>query len=97
MRKLGIIEIADNDINEVSGGQLQRVCICRSMINRPAIIFADEPTGALDSVTSGEIMKLLRTLNEKGTTMVIVTHDRLVAESCDRIIKIVDGRVQDIA
>lgn len=55
------------------------------------------PTGALDSVTSGEIMKLLRTLNEKGTTMVIVTHDRLVAESCDRIIKIVDGRVQDIA
>ena len=56
-----------------------------------------QPTGALDSVTSGEIMKLLRTLNEKGTTMVIVTHDRLVAESCDRIIKIVDGRVQDIA
>lgn len=90
-------EYAGKPVCKLSGGQKQRVAIARGLVNRPEILFADEPTGALDSVTSGEIMKLLRTLNEKGTTMVIVTHDRLVAESCDRIIKIVDGRVQDIA
>ncbi len=59
MRKLGISDIADNDINEVSGGQLQRACICRSMINKPDIIFADEPTGALDRTASGEVMEEL--------------------------------------
>ena len=57
MRKLGIIEVADNDINEVSGGQLQRACICRSMINRPKVLFADEPTGALNRTVSDEVME----------------------------------------
>lgn len=57
MRKLGIIETADNDINEVSGGQLQRACICRSMINKPKMIFADEPTGALNRTSSDEVME----------------------------------------
>lgn len=90
-------EYAGKPVCKLSGGQKQRVAIARGLVNHPEILFADEPTGALDSVTSGEIMKLLRALNEKGTTMVIVTHDRMVAESCDRIIKIVDGRVQDIA
>ena len=69
MRKLGIMEIADNDINEVSGGQLQRACICRSMINNPKIIFADEPTGALNRTSSDEVMEELTKLNDNGTTI----------------------------
>ena len=75
MRKLGIIEIADNDINEVSGGQLQRACICRSMINDPKMIFADEPTGALNRKSSDEVMNELLSLNHDGTTVMCVTHD----------------------
>lgn len=62
MRKLGISDIADNDINEVSGGQLQRACICRGMINKPDIVFADEPTGALDRTASGEVMEDARVI-----------------------------------
>ena len=63
MRKLGIIEAADNDINEVSGGQLQRACICRSLINKPSVVFADEPTGALNRANSDEVMKELAKIN----------------------------------
>ncbi len=66
MRKLGIIEIADNDMNEVSGGQLQRACICRSMMNRPRLLFADEPTGALNRTSSNEVMDELVKLNGEG-------------------------------
>ena len=80
MRKLGIIEIADNDINEVSGGQLQRACICRSMINKPRLLFADEPTGALNRTSSDEVMEELVKLNREGTTIMMVTHDAKVAE-----------------
>jgi len=94
MRKLGIIEIADNDINEVSGGQLQRACICRSMINRPAIIFADEPTGALNRTASNEVMEELVKLNEEGTTIMMVTHDAKVAAKCSRVLYIVDGNIK---
>lgn len=68
MKKLGIAQIADNDINEVSGGQLQRACICRSMINSPQMIFADEPTGALNRAASDEVMEELIKLNAEGTT-----------------------------
>ncbi len=75
MRKLGIIDIADNDINEVSGGQLQRACICRSMINNPKMIFADEPTGALNRTSSDEVMEELTKLHAEGTTIMLVTHD----------------------
>ena len=75
MRKLSIIEVADNDINEVSGGQLQRACICRSMINHPKLLFADEPTGALNRASSTEVMNELVRLNEEGTTIMMVTHD----------------------
>ena len=71
MRKLGIIEIADNDINEVSGGQLQRACICRSMMNRPKVIFADEPTGALNRTSSEEVMEELAKINNEGTTIML--------------------------
>ena len=94
MRKLGIIDIADNDINEVSGGQLQRACICRSMINRPKMIFADEPTGALNRASSDEVMEELAKLNAEGTTIMLVTHDVKVAAKCTRILYIVDGNIQ---
>ncbi len=94
MRKLGIIDIADNDINEVSGGQLQRACICRSMINKPKMIFADEPTGALNRASSDEVMEELAKLNAEGTTIMLVTHDVKVAAKCTRILYIVDGNIQ---
>lgn len=93
MRKLGIIDIADNDINEVSGGQLQRACICRSLINNPKIIFADEPTGALNRATSDEVMSELTKLNNDGTTILLVTHDVKVAAKCSRVFYIVDGNI----
>ncbi|MBE6857616.1 MAG: ABC transporter ATP-binding protein [Ruminococcus sp.] len=94
MRKLGIIDIADNDINEVSGGQLQRACICRSMINNPKMIFADEPTGALNRTSSDEVMEELTKLNSEGTTIMLVTHDVKVASKCSRVMYIVDGNIK---
>lgn len=94
MRKLGIIDIADNDINEVSGGQLQRACICRSMINRPKMIFADEPTGALNRTSSQEVMDELTLINQEGTTIMLVTHDVKVAAKCTRVLYIVDGNIK---
>ena len=93
MRRLGIIGIADNDINEVSGGQLQRACICRSMMNEPKILFADEPTGALNKSAAGEVMEELVKLNREGTTILMVTHDSRIASSCDRIIYLLDGQI----
>lgn len=94
MRKMGIIDIADNDINEVSGGQLQRACICRSMMNRPKLLFADEPTGALNRTSSNEVMDELVKLNNEGTTIVMVTHDAKVAAKCGRVLFIVDGNIK---
>lgn len=94
MKKLGIAQIADNDINEVSGGQLQRACICRSMINSPQMIFADEPTGALNRAASDEVMEELIKLNAEGTTVMLVTHDVLVAAKCKRVLYIVDGNIK---
>lgn len=94
MRKLGIIEVADNDINEVSGGQLQRACICRSMMNKPKVLFADEPTGALNRTASNEVMEELVKLNEEGTTIMMVTHDAKVAAKCSRVLYIVDGNIK---
>ena len=94
MKKLGIIEIADNDISEVSGGQLQRACICRSMINKPSMIFADEPTGALNRTSSDEVMEELTKINADGTTIMLVTHDVKVAAKCSRVLYIVDGNIQ---
>lgn len=94
MRKLGIIEIADNDINEVSGGQLQRACICRSMINSPKMIFADEPTGALNRSSSDEVMDELCRINDEGTAILLVTHDAKVAARCGRVLYIVDGNIK---
>lgn len=94
MRKLGIIEIMDNDINEVSGGQLQRACICRSIINNPRMMFADEPTGALNRTSSEEVMNELTKLNDDGTTIMLVTHDAKVAAKCTRVLFLVDGNIK---
>ena len=94
MRRLGIDDVGDNDINEVSGGQLQRACIARSMINSPKMIFADEPTGALNRTTSMEVMEELVKLNNEGTTIMMVTHDAKVASKCSRVLYIVDGHIE---
>lgn len=94
MRKLGIIEIAGNDINEVSGGQLQRACIARSMVNNPKILFADEPTGALNRQSSAEVINEIKKLNAEGTTVLMVTHDAKVASNCSRVLYIADGNIQ---
>ncbi len=94
MHKQGISEIADNDINEVSGGQLQRACLCRSLINKPSIIFADEPTGALNRSSSDDVMAQLVSINAEGTTVMLVTHDTKVAARCTRVMYIVDGDIK---
>lgn len=94
MNKLGISDIADNDINQVSGGQLQRACICRSLINLPKMIFADEPTGALNQQNSREVMREINAINQEGTTIMLVTHDMKVAAKCDRIMYIEDGAIK---
>jgi ABC-type lipoprotein export system ATPase subunit len=80
--------------SELSGGEQQRVAIARALINRPAVILADEPTGELDSTTSGELLGMLRDLNrERGVTLVVVTHDSGVASAADRVVRLSDGRV----
>ncbi|MCQ2503263.1 MAG: ABC transporter ATP-binding protein [Saccharofermentans sp.] len=94
MRKLGIIDESDREITEVSGGQLQRACLCRALINHPKVIFADEPTGALNSKASGEVMDRLLDANRMGTTILMVTHSERVASISDKIIYLVDGNIQ---
>ena len=93
MRKLSIIDVADNDITEVSGGQLQRACICRSLINKPKMIFADEPTGSLNKQASHDVMEEIVKVNREGTTVMLVTHDVRVAAKCDRVLYITDGNI----
>lgn len=94
MRKMGIMEIADNDITEVSGGQLQRACICRALINNPKIVFADEPTGALNSKASKEVMDEMVKINREGTTILLITHDIKVAARTDKVLYLVDGNIE---
>ncbi|MEW9502817.1 ABC transporter ATP-binding protein [Jeotgalibacillus marinus] len=93
MEKTGIAELADNDITQASGGQLQRVAICRALINNPDIIFGDEPTGALNSKSAVEIMELLAEINQTGTTILLVTHDVKVAAKTERVIYMLDGKI----
>lgn len=95
MTDMGIGELGSRGINQVSGGQLQRAGICRALINQPKIIFADEPTGALNSKASEEIMILLENINQKGTTILLVTHDIKVAASADRVLLMKDGNIID--
>lgn len=93
MEKLSISGLEQRKITEVSGGQLQRACICRSMMNEPEILFADEPTGALNKGAAEEVMAELVKLNREGTAILIVTHDSRVASQCDRIMYLLDGRI----
>lgn len=86
-------ELAGKRCNNLSGGQKQRVAIARAVVNDPSMILADEPTGALDTKTSAEIMNLFKSLNQRGRTVVIVTHDINIAKQCDRIIEISDGKI----
>lgn len=91
MIRTGIESLAENDITQASGGQLQRAAICRALINEPDILFGDEPTGALNSRSASEIMDILTDINRKGTTIMLVTHDIKVASRTGRVLFMKDG------
>lgn len=95
MKMTGILNIADHDTKKVSGGQLQRAAICRALINNPDVLFGDEPTGALNSSTTREVMDIINAINEEGTTVIIVTHDTRVASRASRVIYLIDGNIKD--
>ena len=94
MRRLGIMETADNGITEVSGGQLQRACLCRALINHPKVLFADEPTGALNSKAADEVIGELVRVNRDGTAILMVTHSARVAAGSERVLYLVDGHIE---
>ena len=93
LENVGLAELVKKPVRQLSGGQKQRVAIARALVNNPTFLLADEPTGALDSKTSGEIMDVFEKLNQGGKTVIIVTHDMEVAARCGRVIEISDGEI----
>ncbi len=93
LKQVEMDDIADKDVNKLSGGQKQRVAIARAIVNNPDFILADEPTGALDTATTRQIMGVFKDLNKAGKTVIIITHDIQIAEECDRVITISDGLI----
>jgi putative ABC transport system ATP-binding protein len=93
MKRMGIAKLSNHDITEASGGQLQRVAICRALINNPTIVFGDEPTGALNSKAANDVMDILTTINQAGTTIMLVTHDVKVAARTERVLFMLDGEI----
>ncbi len=95
IKAVGLEHRMNNLSNQLSGGERQRVAIARALVNQPAIIFADEPTGNLDSKTGAQIMEILEDLSDKGETVILVTHEKYTAEYAERIIKLKDGRIEN--
>lgn len=93
LKSVGMDSMARKPVNKLSGGQKQRVAIARAIVNEPSVILADEPTGALDTRTADEIMEVFKRLHKQGKTIIIVTHDMGVAQQCERMIEIRDGRI----
>lgn len=92
--KVGLKDWADHLPNQLSGGQQQRVAIARSLITQPKVLLADEPTGALDTTTSYEVMKIFKEVNEQGITVILVTHENDIAAKCKRVIRLKDGLIE---
>jgi putative ABC transport system ATP-binding protein len=95
MKKVGIQNLEERKITQVSGGQLQRAGICRALMSQPSVIFGDEPTGALNSKAAQEIMDIFLKINQEGTTIVIVTHDAKVAAQSEQVYFMEDGQITD--
>ncbi len=96
LQRMGIEGIKEHDIREVSGGQLQRASICRAMINNPDILFLDEPTGALNSAATEQVMAILDDLNREGMTIMTITHNAQVAARARKVVYIIDGQIAAI-
>ena len=94
LRKVGLSDRKNHSPSELSGGQQQRVAIARALVNNPSILFADEPTGNLDSKTGNDVMKLFKELNQGGQTIILITHEDSIAEQSNRIITIKDGLIK---
>ena len=97
LQKVGLADRGHHRPNELSGGQRQRVAIARALVNNPSLVLADEPTGNLDSKTGDEIMKLFDELNQQGHTLVVVTHEEDIAAHTERIVRLLDGKIQSDA